>query len=83
MRVADGVGIEVDGDVVYAAPLPDGPIMVLQGVAALIWTVSAGLERGDVAGVVAERTGADVASIRADIDAFLREMLERGLLVED
>ena len=83
IHVAQGVGVEVDNDAVYAAPLPDGPIVVLEGIAALIWTAAAGVERGDVAGIVAERTGADVSAIRSHVDAFIDEMLGLGLLVEE
>ena len=36
LRANDGVGVEVLGDTVYAAPLPDGPIMVLEGIEPLV-----------------------------------------------
>ena len=46
LRANDGVGVEVLGDTVYAAPLPDGPIMVLEGIAALIWREATAQPRG-------------------------------------
>lgn len=83
LRVADGVGVESLVGVVYAAPLPDGPILVLEGIAALIWGEACGSPRAEVAAAVAAHTDQDAASIAPDIDRFLDEMIERGLLIED
>jgi len=83
VRTAPGVGVEVDAEVVYVAPLPDGPIMVLEGIAALIWTVSDGVERAAVAGFVAQATGEEVSAVRSHVDAFIDEMLDRRMLVQD
>jgi hypothetical protein len=83
LRPADGVGVEVLGDAVYAAPLPDGPIMVLEGIAALIWREATAQPRESVADVVAATTGEDAASIRPSVDGFIDEMVSRGLLVPD
>ena len=80
LRVADGVGVEVVEEVVYAAPLPDGPIIVLEGIAALIWNEACEVRRETVAEAVAAKTGQDVASIRRHVDGFLDEMLSRGML---
>lgn len=83
LRIADEVGVHLLGDVVYAAPLPGGPIMVLEGVAALIFNEAVGAPREGVAHAVASRTGQDVASIRPHVDRFIEEMLSRGLITED
>jgi hypothetical protein len=83
LRANDGVGVEIVGDIVYAAPLPDGPIMVLEGVAALIWREATAEPRGTVADVVAAATGQDAASIRPYVDGFIDEMVSRGLLVPE
>lgn len=83
LRVADGVGVETLAGIVYAAPLPDGPIVVLEGIAALIWSEACGAARGAVTAAVAEKTDQDAASIATEIDRFIDEMLTRGLLVED
>jgi hypothetical protein len=83
LRVAAGVGVESVAGAVYAAPLPDGPIMVLEGVAALIWSEAGGADRADVAAAVAETTGQDVSFIRAHVDEFIDQMIARGMLVED
>jgi Coenzyme PQQ synthesis protein D (PqqD) len=82
LRAADGIGVEQVGHVVYAAPLPDGPITVLDGVAALIWREAQGAPRERVASGVAAATGEDVGSIAAHVDGFLDELLVRGLLLE-
>jgi hypothetical protein len=83
LRVADGVGVESVDGVVYAAPLPDGPIMVLDGVAALIWDEADGVSRDAVADAVATFTAKDAASIRPHVEQFIDEMLKRWMLVED
>ena len=49
LRVAENVGVDVVDDVVYVAPLPDGPIAVLDGIAAFIWEETLGTEREHVA----------------------------------
>ena len=83
LRANDGVGVEFLSDVVYAAPLPDGPITVLEGVAALIWREATTQPRERVADVVAARTAQDAASIRPYVDGFIDEMISRGLLVPE
>jgi hypothetical protein len=80
LRPAPRVGVIDDGDVVYAASLPDGPIVVLEGVAALIWTEACGGERATVADRVAAATDATAAEVRAHVDAFVDQLLARGLL---
>lgn len=83
MRIAEGVGVEVLDGVVYAAPLPDGPIMVLEGVAALIWNEATEVPRERIAPHIAVQTGQAVESIRAHVDAFIEEVVARGLLRPD
>jgi len=83
LRPAAGVAV-VDGDgVVYAAPLPHGPIAVLEGGAAAIWIAACDGPSESIAERVAEATGARVGEVRADVDAFVRELLDRGLLESD
>lgn len=84
------VGV-VDGDsvaggapgTVYLAHLPNGPLIVLEGSAALIWRTSlatANHSGRSVAVRVAEAMGSDPAAIQADVEAFLRELVTKGLL---
>lgn len=82
LRVADGIGVEEAEGIVYAAPLPDGPITVLGGVAGLIWTEACRLPRTEVAAAVARRTEQQTAAVRTHVDDFLNEMVGRGLLAE-
>jgi hypothetical protein len=80
LRQAGGVGIvEYDGTV-YAAPLPDGPIVVLDGIAALIWDEARGGDRESITDRVAGATDAAPDAIRADVEAFVADLVARGLL---
>ena len=64
---------------VYVAPIPDGPISVLPDMAALIWLA---LAEGapDVVGEVAHVTSHPQVEVRHDIEAFVAELVERGLI---
>jgi hypothetical protein len=77
-----GVAAIVDDDTVYAAFLPAGPIVVLDGIAALIWTEANVGDRDDVAERVAASTGSPVEEVRPHVDAFVTELVDRGLLEE-
>lgn len=80
LRRAGGVGILEDDGIVYAARLPDGPIVVLDGIAGLIWNEACGGERESIADRVAEATDAAPDAIRADVEAFVAGLVARGLL---
>lgn len=82
LRPAPGVAHVDDDDVVYAAVLPTGPILVLDGGAAAIWVAACDGPRDTIAERVAASTGAAVADVRADVDAFVAELVARGLLIE-
>ncbi len=82
LSLAPGVALVDEEDVTYLATIPWGPIVVLDGVAPTIWRVARGSAREDVPRRVAEETGADLDEIRGDVDRFLADLLERGLLVE-
>jgi hypothetical protein len=82
LRPAHGVGTVEDGDTVYAARLPDGPIVVLDGIATLIWGEACGGGRESIADRVAGRTDAAADAIRADVEAFVADLVSRGLLEE-
>ena len=79
---APGVAHVDDGEVVYAAALPDGPILVLDGGAAAIWVAACDGPRDSIAERVAASTGAALADVHAEVDAFVDELVSRGLLVE-
>ena len=80
LRPASGVGIVEYDDTVYAARLPDGPIVVLDGIAGLIWCEACGGDRESIADRVAEATDAAPDAIRADVEAFVADLIARGLL---
>lgn len=74
-----GIGVEVEGDAVYAAHLPDGPIVVLDGAAAAIWH-EACADGGDLVARVAERTGAAPGEIAETVRGFVDRLVGEGLL---
>ena len=82
LRPASGVGIVEYDDIVYAARLPDGPIVVLDGGAAAIWVEACDGPRSTLADRVAAVTDAAVDDIRDDVESFVDELLRRDLLTE-
>jgi hypothetical protein len=79
-RPARGVAILHESGVVYAASIPDGPIVVLDGSAALIWSELAHGGPGTIAERVADATGTSVDAVRADVDAFVEQLIGLGLI---
>ena len=73
------VGVVDDGGVVYLAALPDGPIAVLDEMAALIWRYA--LTEVDVVTAVAAACAARPEDVRADVGAFVTSLVTRGLLM--
>lgn len=80
LQRAPGIALIADEDTVYTARLPDGPIVVLNGVAALIWHEACRGDRESIADRVARATDAPPDAIRADVDAFVTDLVSRGLL---
>ena len=81
-RPSDDVGVVVaaEGDTVYLVRLPDGPLLVLEGPAATIWTeATTGGASGWVRRVAAtfdeteERVAGDVRRLVSDLE-------ERGII---
>lgn len=66
LRSSDGVGVVERDGVIYAAPLPSGPIAVLDGMAAVIWREACAGDRESIAERVAAATDASVDEIRGD-----------------
>ena len=79
-RPAATVGVVEQDTLVYVAPLPDGPIVVLEGGAAAIWVAACDGPRESVAERVAALTGEAADDIRVDVESFVAELLSRGLL---
>jgi hypothetical protein len=71
---------EGDDLVVFLMSLPNAPVQVLQGSAALIWIVA--VEGGDdVPTAIAEVTGRPIDEIGDAVRFYLNDLVERGLLV--
>lgn len=67
---------------VYLAALPDPPILVLEGSAALIWQTALMHEPDGVVSEIARSVGEPFEVVRPSVVAFIDEMLTRGLLIE-
>lgn len=74
-------GVFDDGARLYAARLPDGPIVSLDEISTLIWRAAGAGPRAEVIATVAEATGQDPDAIAPHIHAFLDDLLDRGLLI--
>ncbi|MFE6254098.1 PqqD family peptide modification chaperone [Agromyces sp. NPDC057865] len=83
LRPAPGVAVVEEGDVVYAAPVPDGQIAVLDGGAAAIWVAARAGERDSIAERVAELTGAPLSAVQGEVERIVDDLVRRGLLVAD
>ena len=80
-----GVVVEDTGDgepvTVYLASLPDGPVQILNGVASLIWLeATAPDEQGELADRVAALVDRSPEDVRADVDAFVKQLVNAGYL---
>lgn len=81
-RVSDDAGVTVgdDGQTVYVASLPAGPLVVLEGAAAVIWSEATGESAAGWVARVAGAVGQVEADIAADVESFVDDLCERGLL---
>ena len=70
-----------DGVAVYLAPLPDGPVQVLNGVGSLIWLEATAPDTPvDLVERVAALVDRPPDTIRADVNSFLAHLVEARLL---
>lgn len=81
-RPASRVGVEQREATVYVARLPDGPIIVLEGTAALIWMEACSSAPRTIAERVGDHVDRGAAEIAAEIDRFVRDLVAQGLLRE-
>ncbi len=81
VRVATACGwVEQDGRV-YAAALPDGPPLVLEGSGSLVWhAVLEGGTLDDVVERVAEAAGESAGTVAAPVTGFVEDLVAAGLL---
>jgi len=78
--VATGVGSIDEGDAVYVAYLPDGPILELRGTAALIWREALEGPRETLAERISSAVVARPADVSVDVMAFIELMVAKGLI---
>jgi hypothetical protein len=79
-RPAPGAAVVEEDDVLYAAILPDGPIVVLDGVAGVIWAEACDGDPTRIVDRVAAVTDSHPDDIRAEVESFVDELVRRGLL---
>ena len=79
-RPGDAVGIVDHEEKLYVANLPDGPIVVLDGISALIWDEACAGPRETIVDRVAAATTAAPDAIRAHVEGFVADLVGRGLL---
>lgn len=78
-----GATVSADGLTVYLAHLPAGPIVVLEGAAAVIWGEGTAPPAEGWVERVAESVGQPVELIAADVDDFVTSLRARGLVEDD
>ncbi|MDR2997210.1 MAG: PqqD family protein [Microbacterium sp.] len=77
---ATDLGVTVRDDVVYLAPLPEGPIMVLTDAAAEVWLVADGAPRDEIVVRLAARRGSAEPEAAPDAERYLKAFTDAGLL---
>jgi nucleotide-binding universal stress UspA family protein len=82
-RPGPHVAVEAAEGALFVARLPDGPIIVLEGIAALIWTESCQEDTGDLADRIAAQVDREASEIAEDVADFLSAMVRHGLLNTD
>jgi hypothetical protein len=75
-----GIAMEQHDEAVYVARLPDGPIIVLEGTAALIWHEACSSGPGTIADRVGEQVDRDTGEIADAVARFVEDLLAQGLL---
>jgi hypothetical protein len=83
MRVGPHVAATAYDEKVYVAHLPDGPIHILDGTAALIWSHALVVPRSELAAVVADHVEGDPTTVHAEVAAFVDGLIQQGLLVHE
>lgn len=79
-NVAVVVDEEDDGEVVYLSALPSGSLVVLRGTGALIWQRAISTAGADLVDQLSVSVGMTPEAIRDDVEGFVRELVEQGLL---
>lgn len=80
LRRPEDVACSEEDGVWYVARVPAGPIHVLRDSAAIIWEEAVNQERAGLPGRVAGHVNCPVAEVRHDVEAFVAQLIEDGLL---
>lgn len=81
LRSGSDVAVIEENDLVYAASLPDGPIVVLDAIAAAIWMEACrGGERSAIPDRLTEGTGVAAAAVRSHVEILIDDLLRNRLL---
>jgi len=80
-RLAEDIGVLDDGVRVFAAALPDGPIVVLAGIAADIWRVLPGSAEADAAARLIADGLSPAEEAAGDVSMYAQAFVDAGLLV--
>ena len=82
VAVVDGEPAVDGGEAtLYLAHLPSGPLLILEGSAALIWRAAVSPDwESDLVERVADQTGVDPDEIREDVETFVVDLVAQGLL---
>lgn len=79
---APGVAVVEEPDAVYIAHLPDGPIAVLVGVAAVIWIEACAGERETLAARVGAALDPAPEDIQQAVDDFILRLIDAGWMAQ-
>jgi hypothetical protein len=83
LAVVEGEPADGDPFRVYLTPLPYGPLVVLEGNSAAIWQEAQDDESGGLVERLAAESGLRAEEIRDDVEKFLDQLVEAGLLRRD
>lgn len=78
-----GATVSEDGATVYVAHLPGGPLLVLEGAAAVIWLEATTAPGDGWVARVADAFGQPEDAVAADVTTFVDDLRARRLLVAE
>lgn len=80
-RPSDRLACVAADDCLYLATVPHGPIVVLEGTAAVVWHLAQDCPVAELAARVATHFDLPVDQAGTDIHALVRDLVAAGLLV--
>jgi len=82
-RAAERVAAKEVGGELVLLDLEDGSFFVARGTGPRVWDlVAGGASVEEIVRAVADRYGKAPEEVRADVEAFVSELVERGFLIE-